>query len=87
MFCLSPRADSLPWGLSGSNLPARRTQSFQSHDSVALLRLWLDLIILEIVSLAHPTWRMLNYLNWEQSASHPHGFSKARTAKLLPCWA
>ena len=85
-FCLSPRADSPPWG-SGSNLPACRTQSFQSHDSVALPRLWLDLIILEMISLSSPTWRKLSCLNWEQSASRPRGCSEARTAELLLCWA
>lgn len=77
MFCLFQHADSPPWGLSGSNLLAVQTHSFQSHDSVALFRPCEDLIILEIILLARPTWRKLNYLNVEQSASPPGGRSEA----------
>ena len=87
MFRLFQRADSPPWGLSGSDLLAVQTHSFQSHDSVALFRAGEDLIILEITSLAHPTWRKLNYLNLEQLASHPGGRSEAGTPELPPCWA
>lgn len=84
---VSPCRQPAP-GPLGEQYPACRTQCFQSQDSVALLRLWLDLIINpEIVSLARPTWRKLSYLNQEQSASHPHGCSEARTTELLPCWA
>lgn len=47
-------------GLAGSGLPASRAHS---HDSVAALLPWQEPVIPEIILLARPTRRKLNYLN------------------------
>lgn len=58
--------------------------SFQSHDSVASFRPGRDLIILEIISLARPTWGKANYLDWEPLASRPA--SRSQTGTLSFCF-